>query len=156
MCPKITQDKNFIKFWEFPVPKTTEAWKLTIFCKSWKRWSVSCYTDRLLIGGTAGPYQLSSNNKYEVLSYFSDRFQFYISLHIATCWIDIYRKQRKGLQELELKRSIEYVGAFLVDWLVTACSLNGQLNCTKNDRETGGWIFSDISLARKNKKKSKI
>ena len=22
--------------------------KLTIFCKSWKRWSVSCYTDRLL------------------------------------------------------------------------------------------------------------
>ena len=32
-----------------------------IFCKNWKRWSVSCYTDRLLanqIAEKTGPYQL--------------------------------------------------------------------------------------------------
>ena len=52
-CPKIQQDKNLSKF-DKSDARTTETWKYMISCKSWKRWSVSGYTDRLSANQIAG------------------------------------------------------------------------------------------------------
>ena len=59
-CPKIRQDRSFIEIWNFPMPEQRKLEKWKIFCKSWKRWSVSCYTDRLLANQISGkPVRIS-------------------------------------------------------------------------------------------------
>ena len=67
---------------KFPMPEQRILEKWTIFCKRWKRWSVSCYAGRLLsnqiAGEPTGPYQLPSNKrgkKTEVLSDKKLKFQ---------------------------------------------------------------------------------
>ena len=54
------QDKNLFKFREFLMQEQLKLEKWTIFGKSCKRWSVSCYTDQLLANQIAGkPVRIS-------------------------------------------------------------------------------------------------
>ena len=53
-CPKIRQDKNSIKFWEFLMSEQRKLEKWTVFCKSWEGWFISAYTDRLLANQITG------------------------------------------------------------------------------------------------------
>ena len=57
---KIRQDENFIEFREFRMPEQRKLEKWTVFCKSRKKWSAWCYTDRLLANQIAGkPIRIS-------------------------------------------------------------------------------------------------
>ena len=109
-----------------------------IFCKNWKRWSVSCYTDRLSANQIAGkPVRISCHiiiNIYPIIYYPSGRIQvFFASIFILLLLCCTLKKSDECKTfQLRYQASIALQGFFLVPSTFTCKKSRKNVKSIKN------------------------